>query len=891
MINMKAVISALLLLSLYSLGFGQTTCLDQGISFGSQQDIDNFNFEYPDCVHVLGDVTINTMEQFGDIVDLEGLSQIIQLKSLNIADNPNLSSLNGLHNISHINGELSIFNNDGLTDLSGLSSLVEVADEIIIEENDSLITLKGMDSLDVTNRLTLSNNLELFSTIGLEGIDTIRTSLNISNNPKLKNVIFNNLKYLGSGMYLNENGFDTLSGFANLEHSKYIFILDNDSIELITGFDKLKSVEILISGNHRLKRIEGFEGVNNITTIACHRNNSLESIEVMNNAKECNNVIIESNPQLLTLSGFQSLRKINGSMTVIYNPLLESITGFESIDTILKTIDIRGNHELNDISAFNGISFVRDLIIRDSKIIELNSFENLDTLNIIELVDNNSLLTLYGLHNVLYVDSILTVINNDVLTDFSGLASIKRINGVFEIRSNDLLQNLNGLDSLQIVESLYILDNPTIRSTTGLENLDSVYVELSVERNRMLDELTFSNLSSVGEDISLWGIAIDTLNNFPLLENAKNISINSCDSLSSIAGFEILHSNNTFSVYNNFKLIDISGVNMLKKANDVFINNNSQLETISGFQELDSIKSFLSISDNAELISTLGFSNLDFVDLLELENSNLIDLSDFANLKSLNTLWLFQNKSLSTLIGLENISKLHILLARENTELSDLNGLNNLLDISRLEITNCPLQNLNTLSNLKSINWDLKLKNTKLTNLNGLDSLSWIGGLELIGNQQLNSISTLNNVQPASLNGSSSSATLEIIDNIDLDLCNLDVVCQWLNDPAVFRECTGNKGQCLNEETIINSCTTLLDELSEDGISFYPNPVKSILHIDNESPIHITILTIHGTPILERDLDIGSQSILVEDLSSGLYIVVLLDPSTGKNNTEFFMKL
>ena len=70
---MKNLISLItFLLWLPVSGFGQSPCLPQGITFTTQEQIDNFQVNYPGCTEIEGDVIISGE----DITNLEGLNVV-----------------------------------------------------------------------------------------------------------------------------------------------------------------------------------------------------------------------------------------------------------------------------------------------------------------------------------------------------------------------------------------------------------------------------------------------------------------------------------------------------------------------------------------------------------------------------------------------------------------------------------------------------------------------------------------------------------------------------------------------------------------------------------------------------------------------------------------------
>ena len=86
-------------------------CLEQDVTFSSQEQIDNFKINYPGCKTIQGDVTISG----------------------------NITNLNGLNVLSSIGGALSIKLNKRLTSLAGLENIdAGSIDSLFIYQNDSL---------------------------------------------------------------------------------------------------------------------------------------------------------------------------------------------------------------------------------------------------------------------------------------------------------------------------------------------------------------------------------------------------------------------------------------------------------------------------------------------------------------------------------------------------------------------------------------------------------------------------------------------------------------------------------------------------------------------------------------------------------------------------------
>ncbi|MEE4260632.1 MAG: YCF48-related protein, partial [Bacteroidales bacterium] len=107
-------------------------CLPEGITFTTQEQIDNFQTDYPGCTEIEGDVFIGAWEPMSNISNLNGLNVLTTIGgNLNIEGSDALSSLTGLGNLTSIGGYLNIFGNDSLTSLTSLESLTYVEGLII----------------------------------------------------------------------------------------------------------------------------------------------------------------------------------------------------------------------------------------------------------------------------------------------------------------------------------------------------------------------------------------------------------------------------------------------------------------------------------------------------------------------------------------------------------------------------------------------------------------------------------------------------------------------------------------------------------------------------------------------------------------------------------------
>ena len=141
-------------------------CLPDGITFSNQQQIDAFPANYPDCI-VIGGPVIISEEMDGNITNLQGLSQITEIEGdLSIIHNNSLHNLGGLEQLETIGGSLNIQLNDSLTMLQGLATLETIETTFSITHNAMLTNLHGLAFLKTIGR----NFIIQFKTVIIVGM-------------------------------------------------------------------------------------------------------------------------------------------------------------------------------------------------------------------------------------------------------------------------------------------------------------------------------------------------------------------------------------------------------------------------------------------------------------------------------------------------------------------------------------------------------------------------------------------------------------------------------------------------------------------------------------------------------------------------------------------------
>jgi len=197
-----------MLFTLNYMAFAQ--CPSGDIAFESQEDINDFAINYPNCSDIQGNIYIGRdcveNDYDSNISDLNPLNQITSIGgNLQIGciqcdplwyDNSQLISLSGLDNLTTIGGNFTIHSNSNLTDLTGLGGLTSIGGRLSIS-GSVLTSLNGLNNLESVQGITLGGltlscgnifiqspigNYSLTSLSGLESLQTLNDLLITYNN-------------------------------------------------------------------------------------------------------------------------------------------------------------------------------------------------------------------------------------------------------------------------------------------------------------------------------------------------------------------------------------------------------------------------------------------------------------------------------------------------------------------------------------------------------------------------------------------------------------------------------------------------------------------------------------------------------------------------------------
>jgi len=159
-------------------------CPTGDVQLSSQQQVDDFAVQYPNCTEISGHLILATSPNHNTNIDnLQGLENLSSIEgNLHIGSyqpsvittyawdveggyfggHPDLTNLSGLENLQTIGGDLLISNNYKLTSISALSGLDSIGGNISLYKNHILTSLDGLANLTTIHGDLAIGNLESF---------------------------------------------------------------------------------------------------------------------------------------------------------------------------------------------------------------------------------------------------------------------------------------------------------------------------------------------------------------------------------------------------------------------------------------------------------------------------------------------------------------------------------------------------------------------------------------------------------------------------------------------------------------------------------------------------------------------------------------------------------
>ena len=283
-------------------------------------------------------------------------------------------------------------------------------------------------------------------------------------------------------------------------------------------------------------------------------------------------------------------------------------------------------------------------------------------------------------------------------------------------------------------------------------------------------------------------------------QNCPTIGIPSYYNCSDIAQFVVDYPNctnlpSTLRLpFDGGDLTNYPGLTQLDSISGSVVCNECEITSFAGLSALKYVGGNVYIDEPHDIITDLyGLTNLSHIggSLTLLECGDLISTNGIANLNSVNEVRIVECDNIVNIVGFDDIDSLIGGLYIEETSLTNLNGFNNLKFIGNLEISENPM----------------------LNNLIGLSSVLTVDGyIEIVENISLQSLFGLDSIIPNQI------SNLILTDNDSLSYCNLDNICEYIDQGYGPSTIYANKTNCNSILDVQNQCLSLPQYISVNGV-------------------------------------------------------------------------
>lgn len=546
-------------LAFYSSNMWAQTCPPSGITFTSQQQIDSFAANYPGCTEIPGAVTIDGAS-FSSITNLNGLSQITVIQGgLRIIENFDLISLTGLDNLTSVGWNLEIIFNADLIDLAPLSNLTFVGGVLRIRRNLDLISLTGLENLtSLEGGLDISSNYDLPDLTGLSNLTSIGGGITIYDSDALVDFTgLDNLTSISGNIVITENDvLSSLSGFDNIDYSGITDLSIKNNPNLT--FCSVSSICDYLTDGGTLELYSNAFACNTLADISYSCVSSLPCPEpgiLLRNQEQIDDFPLNY-PTCTSVANI-TIVSADGETPVT------NLNGLSQITSITGDLYIHNNDSLQTLAGLNNLTFIGGYL-------QIGAYTALSGCFFCG-GGNNSLYSLEGLNNLVFIGGKLEVHGNNALTDLTALNNLTSIGDYFKVTQNDALTNFTGLENLTSIGlDTWIDENDALISFTGLDGLTIIGGRLLIGWNSGNNAL----------------ISIEGLNS---LTACGDLIIQGNDALGNLAGLENLTSVNGYlSIHDNNTLLDVSGLqNLTSITGELRIYRNAELSSIAGLSNID----------------------------------------------------------------------------------------------------------------------------------------------------------------------------------------------------------------------------------------------------------------------------------------------------------------
>ncbi|MBP6238963.1 MAG: hypothetical protein KA536_22625 [Saprospiraceae bacterium] len=658
--------------------------------------------------------------------------------------------------------------NQDIKNLNALNGIEEVKGKLIVSSIENLLNLTGLSQLKkVGGDIIIQGNGKINNLSGLEKLTGIEGNLEffVNNVAKMSTKGLDSVRYIKGDLNIKAFGISSLIGLGKLDSIHGSLYVYGDGV---SNFSDLKSIKYIgknITVND--SEISSFSGLSKITEIK-------------------GNLRVSDNP--LSFSGLQNLEIIHGNFEVVEN----GING--SFDGLTKLKEVKGN------VYFYGIGKA-----------EIKSLKALERIGgNLSLIRANLIQTpLQGMPALKLIGGDLLFNQNDELKDYGQWPALDTIHGSLRFYYHYSLSSLSGFNNLKYIgKNLKIELNKELVSVTGFNQLNQIKGSIEILNNVKLKTISalFNTQEVNGYHINSNPLITDLVFNNTNDVMTESVTIYSNNSLKSLSGLQSVKKIHNISINFNSKLTNVNFASQLNTLSGILLLENNSINEINVFSQLDSIKGGLTVSN----LNNAGITIQEFLPTLTYFEGGL----KLTQVTATDLPFLDGKSVINGQLILQNI-----------TSLNHINFLNNLDSVLGNFTLSLQVKSLQSLSSLQKINGSFAINNCdSIQTLKGLENLKFVRNAIYINfNDNLNSISQLQNIDTSYFRVFSSIPTLSLVNNPKLNECEIKLVCNLLTTGAKSLNIKNNGPECSSLELIDCLDNTMLSgktyiDVNKNGI-------------------------------------------------------------------------
>lgn len=158
-------------------------------------------------------------------------------------------------------------------------------------------------------------------------------------------------------------------------------------------------------------------------------------------------------PKITDLSPLNSLKVVNGDLSISNTTVLTDLTGLEGLESI-EELSIQFNSQLANFDALSNLTNAVIQKITISQSPGINSLEGLSSIEVCEgnfiLSELDALESLIGLENLSVISGFADVRLSDGLLNLNGLENLTTVNGGLSVSNNDILTDFCAIENLVV---------------------------------------------------------------------------------------------------------------------------------------------------------------------------------------------------------------------------------------------------------------------------------------------------------------------------------------------------------------------------------------------------------------------------------------------------------